>query len=513
MKSLFKAVALITFFTIITRFLGFLFKVYLSREIGAEALGVFQVATSIFLVLITFVASGMPLIISKLTASLSSQHKKNEEKSMISSALLVSVAIAVITCLIVLLFNSVLKEIFTDDRCVLILILLLPAVIFNAIYSTFRGWFWGHSNYFGVCVVELFEQVARIVIFILMIGGALTIVDGAVTAAVSLTIACFLSALFVTILYFVYGGRLAKPKGFSKELIKTSTPITLVRVASSLIQPIIAIILPMRLVASGMGSGDAMALFGVAFGMTLPFLFIPSTLIGALGMALIPDLSTAVAQKNTNHIENRITSSLVVTLFISCLFIPIYMGAGENIGIFFFNNAESGWLLVVSAWLMIPLGITNITSSILNALGYEVKSMKNYIVGSILMLLAIWFLPGFMGIYSVVLGMGICMVLASILNVRMINKITTTKIYLYKPIFIMLLCSLPVASLVSFITSILNNFIPLFFNLAISCSIGLCAFVLLCHVFDLIDIKLLWKNFVEKYKIKKLSKKQVKNNI
>ena len=42
----------------------------------------------------------------------------------------------------------------------------------------------------------------------------------------------------------------------------------------------------------------------------------------------------------------------------------------------------------------------------------------------------------------------------------------------------------------------------LFFNLAISCSIGLCAFVLLCQVFDLIDIKLLWKNFVEKIKFR-----------
>lgn len=514
-KSLFKAVALITFFTVITRFLGFLFKIYLSREIGAEALGVYQVAFSVFLVLITFVASGLPLIISKISASLHSQGEIKKERSMVATALIIGVVVALITCLVVLLLNTLLKQIFTDERCILILILLLPAVIFNAIYSTFRGWFWGRSNYFGVCVVELFEQVARIVIFVLMIGGTLTVLDGAVTAAVSLTIACFLSATFVTILFFVYGGRLAKPKGYTKELVKTSTPITFVRVASSLIQPIIAIIIPLRLVASGMSGSDAISLFGIAFGMTLPFLFIPSALIGSLGMALIPDLSAAVAQKNTGHISNRITSSVVITLFISCFFVPLYMGAGENIGIFFFDNAQSGTLLVSSAWVMIPIGITTITSSILNALGYEIKSMKNYIFGAILLLIAIWFLPQMMGIYAMVLGIGVCMTISSVLNIRMINKITTTKVKIWKPTFLILLCSVPVASLTSFTTSLLSYCMPLFFNLAISCTLGAVAFLVLCQVFNLIDINIWMVSAKEKmldlFKVFKRKQKQIKH--
>ena len=44
MKSLVKTVALITGFSILTRIAGFLFRVYLSRAIGAEALGLYQVA-------------------------------------------------------------------------------------------------------------------------------------------------------------------------------------------------------------------------------------------------------------------------------------------------------------------------------------------------------------------------------------------------------------------------------------------------------------------------------------
>src|SRR5699024_9884158 len=124
----------------------------------------------------------------------------------------------------------------------------------------------------------------------------------------------------------------------------------------------------------------------------LPFIFIPSALTGSLSMALVPDLSSAVVKQDTNHIKNRITSSIIFTMFVSIFFIPLYIDAGENIGIFFYDNATSGVLLASAAWIMLPLGLTNISSSILNALGLEMKSLKNYILGSILMLLSIWFL-------------------------------------------------------------------------------------------------------------------------
>lgn len=510
MKSIFKAVALITFFTIITRFLGFVFRVYLSREIGAEALGIFQVALSVFMVLVTFVASGLPLVISKISARLTTNGQVKEERAMVTTALIIGVITASITCLIVLLFRNLLGYIFTDERCIILLIILLPAVIFNAIYSTFRGYLWGHSNYFGLCIAELFEQIVRIIICVIMLAGAITIMDGAITASVSLTIACALSAIFVTVLYFVYGGKLSKPRGYTCELLKTSTPITSVRLASSLIQPIIAIIIPLRLVASGLTSSEAMSLFGIAMGMTLPFLFIPSALIGSLGMALVPDLSSASVQQDTKHVKNRISQSIIITTFISCFFVPLYMGAGENIGIFFYDNALSGQLLVCSAWIMIPIGITSITSAILNALGYELKSMKNYIIGSILMLLGIWLLPQFIGIHSVIVSMGVCMTISSILNIRMISKVTSTKVEIVKQLMIMLAISLPVASLTSFITSILNNFLPLFINLAISCSIGGFFFLALCQMFGILDILQFVKNYIQKHSNNSIMKRITK---
>ncbi|MEG1499670.1 MAG: oligosaccharide flippase family protein, partial [Clostridia bacterium] len=398
MKSLFKSVAIITVFSVLTRFAGFMFRIYLSRAIGPEGLGIYQVAFSVFAVLLTIVASGLPLIISKNSAKYIVKKDKAQERKTVTAGFFIALAASIFLCLLVLVLKNVLKVSFTDKRCIEILMILLPAVVFSSIYGVFRGNLWGHSNYFAVCFAEFFEQVLRIVICVIMLSQVLSSFDGAMSAAKSLTISCLFSAILVVILYFANGGRLSKCKNEYREIIKTSAPITGVRFATSMIQPIIAVLIPLRLVAAGFSSSQAISLLGIAVGMTMPFLFIPSTLVGSLSMALIPDLSMAQEAKNEKHISNRITSSISLSLFFSSFLVPLYMGAGEQIGKFFFDNAQSGILLSSAAWIMIPIGISNITSAILNALGLETKSFKNNIIGAIFLLLCIWFLPKYIGI-------------------------------------------------------------------------------------------------------------------
>jgi stage V sporulation protein B len=507
LKSLLKTVATITFFAVLTRILGFFFRIYLSRMLGAEALGIYQVSLSVFMVLITIVASGIPLVVSKITAKFHSRQDKISEGKLVTASLIISIITSLILVAIVLIFKNVFSAVFTDNKCYTILVIMLPAVVFSGIYSVFRGALWGHSNYFAFCFPELFEQIVRITICVFLLSFGIGALDPAISAGLSLTLACFLSAILSVVLYFIYGGRLKKPNQIYKEVLKSSAPITGVRVLSSLVQPLIAFIIPLRLMAAGYTSSQALSLFGIAIGMTMPMLFIPITLVGSLSTALIPDIASALSNNDNNHINNRISSSITFTLFITLLMIPLFIGAGENIGIFFFSNELSGALLSSAAWIVLPLSLTNITSSILNALGMEVKSFINYLIGSVFLFLSIWFLPQYIGIKALVIGMGLCVSVTTILNIIMIKRNTKVKLGLVRPLTLMLLFSIPTAAITFFVTNLLNNVIPMFFNLAISCSLGGIMFVILCVIFNIINVQRMFIE-VKKFKFKKLKLKK-----
>lgn len=511
MKSLVKTVALITGFSILTRIAGFLFRVYLSRAIGAEALGLYQVAFSVFIVLLTIVSSGLPFIVSRLTASYRVGENHKKQSGLLMSAIIIGLVVSALLCGCVLIFRNVFSKLFTDASCMMILIVLLPALVFSSVYSVVRGALWGQGNYFALCVSEFFEQIVRIFVCVLMLSPVASVVTNSVSAAWSLTIACAASMVFVLLLYFVYGGRLSKPKDF-KQLLRRSTPITGVRVGGSLAQPLVALIIPARLMSIGYSSSQAMSLFGVAVGMTMPLLFVPSALIGALSTALVPDISMAVAKEDTKHIETRIRTSIIFALLISAMVVPLFAGAGEEIGQFLYGNSLSGLILASSAWIMLPMGLNNITSSLLNSLGYEIRSCINYFIGALVMFLAMWFLPIICGINALFWGMGLCMCVTSALNFFMLKRKTKISLKLFKPLSLLCLITLPCAALVSFIDKLCVMVMPAFFAIMISCMVGVVFYLLLCMVFNIVDVKGYFVSISSKFKPKWTKKlKKVKN--
>ena len=488
MKSIVKNVAIITFFSILTRLFGFVFRIFLSRTIGAEALGMYQVVLSVFMVFLTIVSSGFTLIISRMTASYRVKSDKKAIASLVSSCIIVGLAVSILLCLFVLLFRNVFSHIFTDKNCINILIILLPSLVFSALYSVFRGAMWGQDNYFGLCVSELVEQISKILICVLILGSSMSAIESAMGVAWSFTFSCLISAVFVAVLYFIYGGKLAKPTKIYKNVVKQSAPITGVRVLGSFAQPLIALILPARLIAAGYTSSQAMSIYGVALGMTFPLLYLPSTIIGSLATALVPDISMAMAKNDKEHIQKRVQTSVNFTTIISFLIAPIFVAVGDKIGLFLYNDALSGSLLQFSAWLMVPMGLTNISSAVLNSLGYEVKSFVNYVVGGVFMFLSILILPKYIGVNSLIVGMGISTVVTSLLNFAMLRKKLNLKIVVLPRVALLILLCLPTVALTSFLSSILSNFVPLFVDLLISCFVGLFVFCLLCVTFGVVKL-------------------------
>ena len=75
MNKTVKSFGIVTGFSIATRLVSFIFKMWMSRALGAEVVGLYQIALSVLLMLFTITA-GAPTVLSRKIAESSGNLKK-----------------------------------------------------------------------------------------------------------------------------------------------------------------------------------------------------------------------------------------------------------------------------------------------------------------------------------------------------------------------------------------------------------------------------------------------------
>lgn len=455
-----KTVIVVTLLSCIERGLGFVYRVFLSRTIGSEGLGLYQIALSLIGVLVTLSASGIPITVSRLMIKERTANKEQGENKAVSAGIIASLAVSVPICVCFFLFKNYIKFIFADPRCTTLFLIILPGVILTSVYAVIRGFFWGTKSFYTYSLIELLEEIVMIVCGVFLILKGNTLFQKSVYASVAVLLSYLFSFVVSSAVFVARGGRIINPKEEMRPLISSSVPITFMRTANSFTSSLIAIIFPAMLIACGLDRQTAVSQFGIISGMALPLLFIPSTLIGSLSLVLAPELSENFYKKNTRKIQSGVEKSLLYSLVISLLIIPPFVGTGEYFGKLIYNNALAGVYVRNSAIIMIPMSITIISTSLLNSMGFEKKTLKYFLFGSAMLILSIVALPKLMGNYALIVGYFLSYTTTAVLNIFLLKKVCCNKLDFNKK----LLFSLPVCLLHCFLNYFLFNVLTVFIN-------------------------------------------------
>ena len=94
-SNLYQTAAYVTAFSVAEKFFGFLYRIILSRTLGAEGMGIYQVALSVFAVLATAAASGIPLTVSRLITKYRTQKDGRAQHSVVTAALVCALCFSV----------------------------------------------------------------------------------------------------------------------------------------------------------------------------------------------------------------------------------------------------------------------------------------------------------------------------------------------------------------------------------------------------------------------------------
>ena len=418
----------------------------------------------------TATSSGIPITVSRIITKFKAEKNVNATSSAVTAGILLTFVVSIPLTVLTLSKSKLLSFLFSDERCLGLLSIMIPGLIITSVYAVIRGSFWGNTQFLTYSVIEFAEEAVMTVAGIILVSLATDTMQGTEFAAYAVLISYVFSFTASLIVFFVRGGRIKNPKPHLKPLIVSSVPVTSMRTATSLINTLIAVLLPARLIYYGMGSSAAVSEFGKIFGMAFPLITMPSTLIGSLALVLVPELSSNYYSGKFVTLKNNIEKAIKCSVFIASLAIPVFLCCGREIGLFLYDDAISGSYVTKAAVTMLPLSVSIITTSMLNSLNHEKITLLYYCIGALGMILCIYFLPKYLGVNALIVGTFINYAVSSVLNVLTLKKVSPEKINLLWYFTKAVVFTVPSAMLGVFLRNILFARINFAFALILCCA-------------------------------------------
>jgi stage V sporulation protein B len=422
-QNIYKSAAQVTIFSTIEKAISFLYRIILSRKIGAEGLGIYQICLSVFAVFLTAASSGVPVTVTRLISKCEATGNQKGKHQAVTAGVIATLFVTIPTAIILFFSRNILNLLFSDERCKDIFVILLPGLILTSIYAVMRGAFWGNKQFLPYSIIELAEDSVMVILGCILIFNVTDPVIGARQATIAVLIS-YIFSFFVSVFWYLKtGGRFVNPKRQLKPLLSSSIPITAMRTSTSLLNSAVAVLLPLILMKTyNMTNSEAISLYGIAIGMSVPLLFMPSSLIGSISVVIAPELAENFYKGKEKTVKFDIEKSIKAAIFIAAILVPILFVTGEEIGEFLYSNDLSGDIVKNSSFILFPMCLSMITTTILNSLHSEKKTLLFFFFGAIAMLASIIFLTKYVGVYSYILGLAANFLICATLNICLLKK-------------------------------------------------------------------------------------------
>lgn len=447
MKKIFKAFFTVTLISVLTRFISFIFKIYISRKLGAEIMGVYQICLSVFMLFVSISASGLPVTLSRFTAESEARGDLRGQSASVSTCLIISLMISLGICTLFYCFPSLLNYIFTDERCAKLFLILLPTMATTSIYTVSRAWFWGKKQFFIYSSTEAADEIIKIIVCCIFMSCLSSVIALEYTLAYAMLISDCIIAVILVIMFFAKGGKLSSP-AMCKPIVKSAAPLTITRMCGSLMTTFMSFAIPALLIAfNGLSNSQATAELGRASGMVMPLILAPSSVIGSLAVVIIPEIAS---RKHTDgkSINHTISRALNFTCIVSSVTFFIFAGCGEVLGYMLYSDELVGKYLVAAAAIVFPICLNGIVTSMLNSFGKEHQSFIGHVVGYIFLTASVLITPRYIGIYGYFVSLFIFHSVTLCVNFVFLSRQTSLKLSSFTKCLIPVSASVVLAVLV-----------------------------------------------------------------
>ena len=314
-ESFLKGTLILTVAGVVVKVIGSLNWIFVSRILGGEGIGLYQMAFPIYFFALSVSTAGVPVAISISTAERVALKDIFGAKRIFK----ISMSLMLVTGLIFTALTYFGAQwlidwhFIRDPRAYWSVVALAPAIFFVTLLASSRGYLQGWQRMTPTAVSQIVEQIFRVITMILF--ASLFLPWGLDFAAAGASLGAFAGAVtgLLVLVYFhwklekdikaEYGSDI-KPLAEGEQsstwtIIKRIFALSLPVSAASIMLPVVSnldlAIVPQRLEVAGYSVNEATELFGYLTGMAVPLVNLATILTASLAVSLVPAISKARA--------------------------------------------------------------------------------------------------------------------------------------------------------------------------------------------------------------------------
>lgn len=382
---------ILTLTGLVSRIIGFFYRIYLSRLFGEEGMGLYQLLSPVLSLSFSLTAAGYQTAISKLVAEQTAKMKKISLCPM-AAGLSVSLPLSLL-CNAAVYFGAdfIAAILLQEPRTASMLRILSFSIPMSAVHACVNGHFYGIKKAGIPAASQLLEQIARVGCVFIVSGQSLGAdrTPSISVAVLGLTLGELCSMLFslaaiwqspgaaVSLLHPAHRDRqsMLRQSGVSagntlyRGLLSMAIPLTANRIVLNLLQSVESVSIPARLRVYGYDNTTALSVYGVLTGMAMPFIFFPNALTSSVAVLLLPVISENYALGNHRAVKNATLKTVKYCGLMGIFCMAGFLLLGRWAGTELFHSPLAGYFITTLGFICPFLYLDTTLSSILQGLG------------------------------------------------------------------------------------------------------------------------------------------------
>lgn len=429
MNKFIKSTIILIIGGFITKILGMIIKIVITRMIKSSGYGLFALILPTMMLLISLSQLGLPTALNVLIA------KNNKDtKKLITTSLIISLSLDIIIAIFLFITSNYISVVLLKEpRVNLGLIAIAFILPFISVSNILRSYYFAKERMLPHVITNILEDVVKLLLIILLLPFFLS--KGITYAIFFIVITNVFSELtsiigFLLLLpKFKYTKKDIKPnKTITKKLLNIALPTTGSRIVGSIGYFLEPIIITSVLISIGYRNNYIITEYGIINGYVLPLILLPSFFTMALSQALIPNVSKNYSLKKYKLVERKIKQAIVASLIIGIPATLLFTIKPEIPLKYIYNTNEGINYIKFLAPICLLHYIQAPIASSLQAMNQAKTSFKGTIYGTIIRTILLFILSFKLGIWSLIIATSINILFVTVydyINVKNVLKKAT----------------------------------------------------------------------------------------